>query len=190
MAKERDEAVRARQYRAAKECEELCVRMADDSENTLPAWRQNHDEAERERENRVRETHANLDSSSLYLPDVIRMRVELLGNIVADVEDISYGSGNYGATHYSSPHAICWNVKREIRTLIADFIQGRDVSAAGHAIREYEVALRDLDEERNEFYSMIEADGDDEYLKNQEDKRKEFYRRHPELQRDQPKEDN
>lgn len=175
----RQAAIRDQEHRAAKECEELCMRMAEESEHIPHPANANHDDSDHQRQSRVRDAHSKLDATALYLPAELRERIETLGNIVFDVEEICFGSGPFESTHYDGPYTVCWHVKKEVRAIVAAFLQDKTLPAQGARINEYRTALIDLNRQREEFYSEVESA--DERSMARERSREAFYKQHPEL---------
>lgn len=167
---------RTSEHDAAKKCEELCVRIADNMESVRHPSQADNSQIQRIKEKSAREAHTGLIAATLYLPTDLRERMELLGNIAYQADDMAFGDSMNAPTHYDSPYTICWNVKREIRALTASFLQSEDLPSPGAKIIEYKAALVDLDEQRREFYEMIEED--DQAAKRRVDT---FYKSHPEL---------
>jgi hypothetical protein len=155
-AAERTEKRRKVEHDSARECEELCVRIADNMENVRhPAYAEHGPEQE-ERDNRAHEALTRLNSVSLYLPDALRQRVETLGNIALQADELAYGGSTNVPCHYDSPYTMCWNVKREIRAIVAAFLKDerQSLPEPSHKIREYGVALDDLDKQHEEYYEI------------------------------------
>jgi hypothetical protein len=184
VARDREASIRDREQLAARQCEESCIRMTDDAEHTPHPRNEKFDEAEHQREERLKDAHIQLAGAALYLPAELRERIELLGDLLSDVQGIAYGTGSYGPTHYDSPYAMCWQIRKEATAMIAAFLQGKPLPAPRDRISEYQTALKALNTERDEYYSMIEDLDEGEVAHG---RRKEaFYSRHPEHLRQQP----
>lgn len=173
------------EHDAAKKCEELCILIADNMEGVHHPAYMDHSPEEEEKDRVARNAHAELGATSLYLPPDLRNRMEVLGRIAFQSDELSYGGRMHMPAHYDSPYSICWTVRRDVRSLVAAFLRGEPLPVTGRKIHEYEVALEELDNQRQEFYEMIEQD--DPQTKNRKERMEDFYKSHPELR---PKEIN
>jgi hypothetical protein len=170
---------RTREVSASKLCEQLINRMADNLEHTVHPQHSKHAQEELSREADAEAAYKQLSAEVLYLPGFLRELMSELGEILSETENICFYTGNYGGTHYHSPYAICNNIRREVRMLVAAFISSEDIPSRSRIVEEYKAALADLRREQTEYYRFM--DDVDDYAKNYDERRNEFYQQHPEL---------
>lgn len=180
--KDRRDARQTQEREAMKQCEALCVSMADDVENMPHPANMKHDNEEDQREIRIDESYRQLQVWSLYLPTSARTRVEELADVLSEATDMAYGVHTYGPTHYHFHRTIAWNAQKEIRRLAAAMLKDDPVPTSTHIIAEHVAALRHLRRDRDEIYSR--HDEESSRRKQLERERDAFYQRHPELARD------
>jgi hypothetical protein len=177
VKKERRDLLREREHQTAKECELLCLQMADYMES-VPHPASRRDDKIADRGGKVAAAHKQLESITLYLPDDLRDRVEKIGDILASADDLSYGSSMGRICHYHQPYTICWHLRREVRAVIAAFLKDEKLPKRSKFVVEYEAAVDDLNADREEHYSYYEELSEGQAERRNRD---EFYDRHPKL---------
>lgn len=177
--KDRDDARRVREHEAIKQCEALCLEMADRMKHARHPAELDHTNEDDDHDEAVNATHHQLRAEALYLPASMRTRVEEIAAILHNADEIAYGCSAYGSTHYDRPYAICWNLRMEIRQLTAAALKGDPLPAPAAIVAEYLVALKDLENHRAEIYADM---GD--LNEGRQREREAFYERHPEFNPD------
>lgn len=180
-AKEREDRRHELERDSARECEQLCVLIAEIMETEQHPAHERPNAETLDRHERLRESHSKLNVAALYLPDGLRERVKMLGDIVAHSAELSYGGPLGLPCHYDLPYTICWNVKHEIRALVAAFLRdsSQQLPEPRPKISEYAAALNDLNSQRQEYYEMV--DEHDEDSKRRQRNKEDFYKAHPDL---------
>ncbi|MFD1044092.1 hypothetical protein ACFQ1S_00010 [Kibdelosporangium lantanae] len=176
--KETDTARRAQEGRAAKECEELCGRIAHEMDTQTHSKSPAERAAEQARNERIRQAQVQFDTASLYLPEDVRLRLEPMCEIISESEALGHGTYSGGPTHFHSPRHIRATVAREVRTLVAAFLQNEPLPPPSRNTVEYSAALTDLRVEQKAYYEDQDHPDQNKAFGSA---RTDFYRKHPDL---------